>query len=289
MAKRKAANSEPDGVERPAAKRVTRSTSALVKPDPEPTPAPVVATTTRRRRRPAKDAIALPDESERPTRQSRRKQAQPTDTSSLKENDHSDSEDGTAMSDDELQLAPENTRPQLTAPKKKRVVFEAVELVARSKLKRVHDEKGKRPATPPPVVASDEDDAPEEPIAAPRKKSVLKELPSTSSIRLPTSLPESFHPCLSAQKLAILHALRSPPSIDYSAISFEADDSEDEDEPANVTSLQQLEALLSGTIARSEGNSCLLVGPAGSGKSRVCGYWNIHQPHSSHLTAFTDF
>ena len=77
-----------------------------------------------------------------------------------------------------------------------------------------------------------------------------------SSLRYPPS-------CLHAQKHAILHALLHPNTAVF--------DREDENgEPsANTVALQQLKALLAGTLDRGEGNSCLLVGPRGSGKSRV--------------------
>ena len=69
--------------------------------------------------------------------------------------------------------------------------------------------------------------------------------------------------CLYAQKRAILHALLHPNTAVF--------DREDENgEPsANTVALEQLKALLTGTLDRGEGNSCLLVGPRGSGKSRV--------------------
>lgn len=79
---------------------------------------------------------------------------------------------------------------------------------------------------------------------------------SHSSSRYPPS-------CLYAQKRAILHALLHPNTAVF--------DREDENgEPsANTVALEQLKALLTGTLDRGEGNSCLLVGPRGSGKSRV--------------------
>lgn len=80
--------------------------------------------------------------------------------------------------------------------------------------------------------------------------------PSHSSSRYP-------HSCLHAQKRSILHALHYPRTAVF--------DREDENgEPsANAIALEQLSALLTGTLERGEGNSCLLIGPRGSGKSRV--------------------
>ncbi|KAH9994123.1 origin recognition complex subunit 4 C-terminus-domain-containing protein [Russula compacta] len=86
-----------------------------------------------------------------------------------------------------------------------------------------------------------------------RKASVS---PSHISSRYP-------HSCLHAQKRAILHALHYPGTAVF--------DREDENgEPsANAIALEQLSALLTGTLERGEGNSCLLIGPRGSGKSHA--------------------
>lgn len=90
--------------------------------------------------------------------------------------------------------------------------------------------------------------------------------PSHSSSRYPPS-------CLYAQKRAILSALFRPNTAVF--------DREDEGgEPsANAVALEQLKALLTGTLERGEGNSCLLIGPRGSGKSHV----NICTPDTSAL------
>jgi origin recognition complex subunit 4 len=69
-------------------------------------------------------------------------------------------------------------------------------------------------------------------------------------------LPPRFHPCLDAQKNAILRNLRDTSKL-FDSLSSDS------------TSIKQLEDLLMGTISRSEGNSCLLLGPRGSGKSKV--------------------
>jgi origin recognition complex subunit 4 len=89
---------------------------------------------------------------------------------------------------------------------------------------------------------------------------------SHSSSRYPPS-------CLYAQKRAILSALFRPNTAVF--------DREDEGgEPsANIVALEQLKALLTGTLERGEGNSCLLIGPRGSGKSHV----NICTPDTSAL------
>ena len=68
---------------------------------------------------------------------------------------------------------------------------------------------------------------------------------------------------LHAQKRAILHALHYPKTAVFDKV--------DENSPpsANAVTLEELKALLTGTVERGEGNSCLLIGPRGSGKSRV--------------------
>ena len=72
--------------------------------------------------------------------------------------------------------------------------------------------------------------------------------------------------CLHAQKRSIFHALHDPKTAVF--------DGEDENgaPSANAVALEQLNALFTGTSERGEGNSCLLIGPRGSGKSRVSIY-----------------
>ncbi|KXN89615.1 Origin recognition complex subunit 4 [Leucoagaricus sp. SymC.cos] len=79
------------------------------------------------------------------------------------------------------------------------------------------------------------------------------------SLFIAKQLPLRFHPCLNAQKKAILQTLN--PSSQF--CSNEADNANEK------TTKKQLEDILRGTIERSEGNSCLLLGPRGSGKSTI--------------------
>ncbi|TDL29491.1 hypothetical protein BD410DRAFT_679314, partial [Rickenella mellea] len=44
----------------------------------------------------------------------------------------------------------------------------------------------------------------------------------------------------------------------------------DTEPPANNIALHQLTELLKGSVERGEGNSCLIIGPKGSGKTRIC-------------------
>ncbi len=76
--------------------------------------------------------------------------------------------------------------------------------------------------------------------------------------------PSRFPPsCLHAQKRAILHALHRPKTAVFDKVD------ENSEPSANAVALEELKALLVGTVERGEGNSCLLIGPRGSGKSRV--------------------
>lgn len=76
---------------------------------------------------------------------------------------------------------------------------------------------------------------------------------------------DNFLLCLDAQKKEILRALRN-------GLPNESMLSTTED-----AALNQLSELLEGSVMRAEGNSCLILGPRGSGKSRVCNFHHI--PH----------
>ncbi|KAJ4481573.1 origin recognition complex subunit 4 C-terminus-domain-containing protein [Lentinula edodes] len=72
----------------------------------------------------------------------------------------------------------------------------------------------------------------------------------------------SHHLCesLTFQKRAVLRALQHPPVIE----------SEDDSERStNEIAMEKLSELLDGTVTRGEGNSCLLLGPRGSGKTQT--------------------
>jgi origin recognition complex subunit 4 len=102
------------------------------------------------------------------------------------------------------------------------------------------------------------------PPVIPRKhksSTLATQFPSKScSLLTSKQLSDQFHPCLNAQKKAILQALHTPSKL------FQVEEENNGEKPAK----QQLESLLLGTVTRSEGNSCLLLGPRGSGKSSVC-------------------
>lgn len=57
-------------------------------------------------------------------------------------------------------------------------------------------------------------------------------------------------------------ALKNPPEVDI-------EDNQDESPSANELAYSDLCDLLTGSVVRGEGNSCMLIGPRGSGKTRV--------------------
>jgi len=83
------------------------------------------------------------------------------------------------------------------------------------------------------------------------------------SKQLPKFLPPHLGPCLRLQQRAILASLKS------SSHFFVDDDGNDEQLSTNAATYRQLQDLLLGSVTRGEGNSCLLIGPRGSGKTSV--------------------
>ncbi|KAG6895206.1 hypothetical protein C0992_002597 [Termitomyces sp. T32_za158] len=98
------------------------------------------------------------------------------------------------------------------------------------------------------------------PLILKRKAMINPSLPA----HIPRVLPNHLHTCLAAQKKAILQAIQQSPEVVNSGC-----DNENESPSTNKVASQQLTDLLSGTINRGEGNSCLILGPRGSGKSRL--------------------
>ncbi|KAG6844905.1 hypothetical protein H0H87_002604 [Tephrocybe sp. NHM501043] len=90
---------------------------------------------------------------------------------------------------------------------------------------------------------------------------VVGEFVLASPTRVSKTLPTHLHACLNAQKRAILWAAQHPP--------VDSNEDIDEDPATNTVAAQQLTSLLSGTLTRGEGNSCLVLGPRGSGKTRL--------------------
>ncbi|KAI5125006.1 hypothetical protein M0805_007430 [Coniferiporia weirii] len=195
-------------------------------------------------------------------------------SASNKENDDSEA--------DEFNFDQRSNRPEESknTPRKmkKRVIFDYVEIVTPRRLSgtKVGERRTLSP-TPTPMVKRS---SLKKPLTKPispvpgqtGKNSVATILdaatPASAIVdfkQLPKVLPSYMHKCLDAQKHAILNAFRDPPLRDYTNRS----DDEDEGSPANITALRLLGDLLIGTIERSEGNSCVMIGPSGSGKSKV--------------------
>jgi origin recognition complex subunit 4 len=90
-----------------------------------------------------------------------------------------------------------------------------------------------------------------------------------SGLQNSTFLPSHLHSWLNAQKRAILRTLqRSSAPVDESDKLF----------AVNEIATRQLADLIEGTVIRAEGNSCILLGPRGSGKSRVSGFLPLITP-----------
>jgi hypothetical protein len=95
----------------------------------------------------------------------------------------------------------------------------------------------------------------------------------------PQGLSSHLHPCFNGQKRAILRALHQP--LVKSFWCDEDEESEDDELATNEIAFQQLTEVLNGTLTRGEGNSCLLLGPRGSGKTTV--RVSISQHSHSHV------
>jgi len=90
-----------------------------------------------------------------------------------------------------------------------------------------------------------------------KQKTLTTRSPSErESLLTSKHLPLQYYPWLNAQKKAILHTLQAPTAT--------VDMSDDQKSAKGI-----LQDLLLGTVSRSEGNSCLVLGPRGSGKSTV--------------------
>lgn len=131
-----------------------------------------------------------------------------------------------------------------------------------------------KPRTPTPVSESEEDIP--EPVASfdrqassspveviPPAEESRPATPAAVEIFIPPASPNKlpFIPsqhCLNAQKRQILRTIHNPPDL-----------VDEDEESTNHTALKQLGDLLQGTVVRGEGNSCLLLGPRSSGKTRV--------------------
>ncbi|KAH9049591.1 origin recognition complex subunit 4 C-terminus-domain-containing protein [Lactarius hengduanensis] len=191
----------------------------------------------------------------------------------------SDQED--AQSDDELLLSPnrKKKRQETASLKPSQLPRVYVEIVspARHPSKRPPAKTRADPSSPTPTRPKVAQRAPPSSSRSPTslKKTIANRMsPSkllgqsaprgTQSSIFQNSPGYGYSPwCLHAQKRSIFHALNDPKTAVF--------DQEDENgaPSANAIVLEQLKALFTGTLERGEGNSCLLIGPRGSGKSRL--------------------
>ena len=126
--------------------------------------------------------------------------------------------------------------------------------------------KLRTPASPQKTLQPLLRGTPTTPGRSPKKLSPSKnyngQLSTQFPEQLPQVLPSHLGPCLRVQQRAILASLKS--SSDF----FVDDDGDDQQSP-NAVVRRQLQDLLLGSTIRGEGNSCLVVGPRGSGKTSV--------------------
>ncbi|KLO14955.1 hypothetical protein SCHPADRAFT_902813 [Schizopora paradoxa] len=251
MPKRKAVDA-PAQVQGPA-KRVTRSTGALSTTQPV---ANATSPTKRRGRPPGLPANTVPKFAKANTRN------RSNTISSSKENERLDDEE--EEDDDELNIASEVEKPVGSARPSQKVVQDSI-IVAAPRRSRLATQqptvKSSKSSTQPshprtaPPETSDEVDTPSElPEVASPSKTALGKRPQ---IVLPKIIPSKLADHLSSQKQACLAALHDPPLAP------------DDEDVVNNLALKQLTDLMRGTVERGEGNSCLVLGPAGSGKTRI--------------------
>ncbi|KAF7320146.1 AAA domain-containing protein [Mycena kentingensis (nom. inval.)] len=136
---------------------------------------------------------------------------------------------------------------------------EAPPVKASPKKRAVARKSGPAPKQPPPLSDVEETPPPmdDEPVVA-----TPEALPIPEPMHTPEPEPERAAPnlatCLNAQKREILRALQRP----YELAKLD-------DASATSVAVKQLTDLFSGTVTRGEGNSCLILGPRGSGKTSV--------------------
>lgn len=177
---------------------------------------------------------------------------------------------------DELKVASEKSQRSslINTPRKmrRRVIMDSVEIVCTKKMDTDATNENRAPALPALVTKALNG------YISPIKVSVMALEDGHNDIKsspkkapailegLPKGLPRHLHPYLEKQKQAVVNAFHDPPFVEQTASKL--GEAVNNSSP-NVLSLHQLVDLLGGTIERGEGNSCLVVGPAGSGKSKV--------------------
>ena len=291
-AKRKASASqtldEPDATRRRTRSNATDLSSPSRKSQPQH-----LSGSQPRVRRPAPNHSARSARSPSPTRKARdkrltRSQANtPLDVPS--ESPHADipSDHEDPASEDELLLSPnrkvakkKRQETVLSKPSQLPRVYVEIKSPAPHPSKRLQAKINADPSSPTPTRSRLIQIMPPSPSRSPisLKKTTTNRMSPSKPLTQPAprgaqssitqnSSGNGYSPwCLHAQKRSIFQALHDPKTVVF--------DGEDENgaPSANAVVLDQLKALFTGTLERGEGNGCLLIGPRGSGKSRVSIY-----------------
>jgi hypothetical protein len=134
------------------------------------------------------------------------------------------------------------------------------------------------PALVPPPSPSKA--LPATPNKSPNRGKAVATLQASPS-RLPRSLPSHLHHYLGAQKRATLRALQEISVLPGQANSTEGS-GEEAGPSTNEVAYEQMCSLLKGTVERGEGNSCMVIGPRGSGKTQASLTFIIRRHIASH-------
>ena len=207
-------------------------------------------------------------------------------------------EEGESEEETDEEPAPKQVPPRLFTSAGPRIIMDAVEIVAPNRPRQPFASNQNTPALPgtspaklpntlPPAIPVEPNTpsrsrassqtppgrkrrrcertpSPEPPrLSSPSKRVTRSGALTTPGTKRIAKLPVHYHPCLQAQKRAIMAALNNPPELD-------PEGDQDKTPSSNELAYDDLRDLLTGSVVRGEGNSCLLMGPRGSGKSRVC-------------------
>lgn len=277
------AQSTPHGEKSPN-KRATRANIAPIEAEPVFAVKNQSTSPRKRGRPPGSPVTESPSKKTRPT--PRRQPTQSVILSTYNATHNPEGETRDVSDSDELLLLPQDNLAldlPTTPRKSKRLVMDSIVIVTPSKSSA--SVRTRRSVSPSPTKTRkpNRTEAPKrsQPITPRTSESILAVSPGkgasshrnpmlatpkkhSSSTHLPHTLPSYLHACLAAQKRAILAALHCP-----TFINFSEHPNEECEASTNDIALQQLTALLTGTVGRGEGNSCLVMGPRGSGKTRV--------------------
>ncbi|GJE84838.1 origin recognition complex subunit 4 [Phanerochaete sordida] len=167
---------------------------------------------------------------------------------------------GKAVASPNKRLPPRDITPTRTLPQTNRKP--PSRRVARPRSPSPEVELLDNPVSEPQSPTTPLDSTPAEPSPVDGEVAAL---PTSLGHQLST-LPSELEPCLEAQKRATLRALHEISALPQAPAG--SDDAEVQP-PTNALAYEQLQNLLNGTVERGEGNSCLVVGPKGSGKTQL--------------------